>query len=129
MNTSLTTEQEKVVSTNVSLRQALKVVAFAGTGKTSTLYAYAKARPRETFLYLAFNKAIADEGRRKFPRNVECRTSHSLAFAEYGRPLKHKLVPGIKANHGWPLEIPPLVATYFSPTLKTGYVAGRPVMV
>jgi superfamily I DNA/RNA helicase len=31
-------------------------------------------------LYIAFNKAIADEAKTKFPGHVECRTLHSIAY-------------------------------------------------
>ena len=39
----------------------------------------AKSR-RSSGLYLAFNKAIATEAKEKFPRTVDCRTTHSLAY-------------------------------------------------
>ena len=31
-------------------------------------------------LYVAYNKAIQTEAEKSFPRNVECRTAHSLAY-------------------------------------------------
>jgi superfamily I DNA/RNA helicase len=73
----------------------LKIEAFAGTGKTSTLKAIAEALPNKRIMYLAFNKMIADEASKKFPGNVQCRTSHSLAYREvggaYGRRIGQKL--------------------------------------
>jgi hypothetical protein len=57
----------------------LKIAAFAGTGKTSTLTLMARSR-RSSGLYLAFNKAIQIEAKEKFPRTVDCRTTHSLAY-------------------------------------------------
>jgi len=57
-----------------------KVVAYAGTGKTTTLRLIAEARPRDRILYLAFNKVIADEAKAKMPPHVTSRTTHSLAF-------------------------------------------------
>jgi hypothetical protein len=59
--------------------QTLKVNAFAGTGKTSTLVAVASSTNKNG-LYLAFNKSIAAEASAKFPKSVDCRTTHSLAF-------------------------------------------------
>jgi hypothetical protein len=56
--------------------------AGAGTGKTTTLKALgllARTTNRKG-LYLSFNKAIADEAKRSFPDNVDCRTAHSLAY-------------------------------------------------
>jgi superfamily I DNA and RNA helicase len=58
----------------------LKVNAFAGAGKTSTLVEMAKALPHERILYICFNKSIADEASKKFPSNVQCKTVHSLAY-------------------------------------------------
>lgn len=69
----------------------LKIEAFAGTGKTSTLKAIGEALDDKRCLYLAFNRAIADEAAKKFPRNVECRTSHSLAYREFGAKYKARL--------------------------------------
>jgi AAA domain/UvrD-like helicase C-terminal domain len=68
----------------------LAVVAGAGTGKTSTLMLMAAATRRRG-LYLAFNRATADDARRRFGPNVECRTAHSLAFAAVGRTYRDRL--------------------------------------
>jgi F-box protein 18 (helicase) len=73
-------------------------MAFAGTGKTSTLVAYAQARPRLRFLYLAFNKSVQLEAAAKFPANVDARTSHALAFRTHGHAHKDRLIPGLRAN-------------------------------
>jgi hypothetical protein len=74
----LTSEQAHAVEL-FRTSQSLKISAFAGTGKTSTLSAVARSST-EQGLYLAFNKSIADEARSKFPRSVDCRTTHSLAM-------------------------------------------------
>lgn len=76
--------------------QQLVVNAFSGTGKTSTLVQFARASPDSRMLYLAYNRAIRDEAERKFPFNVECRTSHQLAYARVGRHYRHRLVPGLR---------------------------------
>jgi superfamily I DNA/RNA helicase len=91
----LTEEQQAVVGSSAS---CLRVNAFAGTGKTATLVAYAAARPSERLLYLAFNKAVQLEARNRFPPNVECRTAHSLAFRACGQDYQHKLGPDLKAR-------------------------------
>lgn len=57
----------------------------AGTGKTTTLVKYAEQRPHLRFLYVAFNKSVANEAQRRFPSNVISKTVHSLAFADIGR--------------------------------------------
>jgi len=74
----LTNEQLKAVEL-FKTSSSLKINAFAGTGKTSTLVAIAKSTSKSG-LYLAFNKSIAAEASAKFPRSVDCRTTHSLAF-------------------------------------------------
>ena len=87
----LTTEQASIVASQADF---LRVTAFAGTGKTSTLVAFAKARPQVRMLYVAFNKAVQMEAERKFPSNVVCRTTHALAFASDGKHYTSKLVNG-----------------------------------
>jgi superfamily II DNA or RNA helicase len=65
-----TDEQERAVE-KFRARRPLKIAAFAGTGKTSTLTFMARSR-RSSGLYLAVNKAIANEAKQKFPRTVDC---------------------------------------------------------
>lgn len=69
----------------------LVVKAYAGCGKTSTLVAYAEHHSHLRMLYLAYNRAIRDEGAAKFPRNVVCKTSHQLAWPGFGQRYQHKL--------------------------------------
>ena len=80
----LTQEQTDILSSLRDFNQ-VKIFAFAGTGKTTTLKAVANAYPQARILYLAFNKAIEQEAKNKFPRNVEVRTIHSLAYKYIGR--------------------------------------------
>ncbi len=94
----LTNEQAKIVQSDLKPGDILKVMAFAGTGKTTTLVAYAKKRPDLRFLYVAFNKSVQLEAVGKFPGNVVARTSHALAFRTHGYKHKDRLVPGFKAN-------------------------------
>jgi superfamily I DNA/RNA helicase len=78
---------------------SLRINAFAGTGKTTTLQAMAQTRG-EPGVYLAFNRAIADDARQKFPRNVKCQTVHSLAYAFARGQLKRedKLSDSVNTN-------------------------------
>lgn len=85
---NLTDEQQAIVACPAN---TIIVKAPAGSGKTSTLVHFAKARPRERMLYLAFNRAIKEEAARKFPSNVRCVTTHGLAYAFFGPVYKHKL--------------------------------------
>ena len=83
-----TEEQRAVIE---SKADSLVVNAFAGTGKTTMLVGFAEARPRSRILYLAFNKAVAEEAKARFPSNVDAKTSHSLAFAGFESRFKNKL--------------------------------------
>ncbi|MEH3742599.1 UvrD-helicase domain-containing protein, partial [Escherichia coli] len=76
--------------------QKLVVNAFAGTGKSSTLVQYALANPDSRILYLAYNRAVRDEAERKFPFNVECKTSHQLAWSRFGRHYRNRLVASLR---------------------------------
>jgi hypothetical protein len=58
---------------------SLKINAFAGSGKTSTLQLLANASGLRG-QYIAFNKSIVADAGEKFPSTVDCSTSHSLAF-------------------------------------------------
>ncbi|CAN9508137.1 unnamed protein product [Ophioblennius macclurei] len=86
----LTQEQQQILSHDIQSDHVVKIVAFAGTGKTTTLVKYAEQRPHLRFLYVAFNNSVATEARRRFPRNVECRTVHSLAFNDVGKRYNEK---------------------------------------
>lgn len=72
------TEEQNVALQYFRTGDNLKINAFAGSGKTSTLLALSHDTARSGF-YLAYNKAIVVESRERFPGNVECRTAHSLA--------------------------------------------------
>ncbi|MDQ7982508.1 UvrD-helicase domain-containing protein [Paraburkholderia sp. SARCC-3016] len=69
----------------------LKVNAYAGAGKTATLDMIARTRNASRGCYLAFNRDIATEAKRKFPSNVNCRTVHSVAFSSVDRSLTARL--------------------------------------
>ena len=88
----LTDEQISIVQCDLQPGEILKVMAFAGTGKTTTLVEYAKARHHMRFLYVAFNKSVQLEAAQKFPEHVVCKTSHALAFPTHGSKHKDRLV-------------------------------------
>lgn len=88
----LTEEQQRIIAYVKQMKRGdrLKVEAKAGSGKTSTLVEVAKANPDKRFLYLAFNKAIVNEAKGKFPKNVVVKTTHSLAYGKIVTPLQKK---------------------------------------
>jgi hypothetical protein len=87
-----TAEQQAVIEARLANAGHLIVEAGAGSGKTTVLNMAASATPiGERGLYVAFNKATQVEAAAKFPRAVQCRTVHSLAFGTHGRLYRHKL--------------------------------------
>jgi hypothetical protein len=84
-----TKEQLDIISEALA-GENITIQAFAGAGKTSSLVMLSQAIDKPS-LYLAYNKAMADEAKEKFPSHVEVRTSHSLAYAHIGNQYRHKL--------------------------------------
>lgn len=84
-----TEEQSKGINT-IFGNDISKVSAGAGTGKSSLLAMYSE-RSTEKILYLAYNKTMADEAKERFPENVLCMTTHSLAYRHVGRNYQGKL--------------------------------------
>ena len=89
----LTDEQQDIENHAAGMRSGdnLKVIAFAGAGKTTTLKAVAGVM-KNRGVYLAFNKSIADEAKRKLAMTrCSASTMHSLAYGAVreiiGRPL------------------------------------------
>lgn len=72
----------------------LKIIAFAGAGKTRTLEAMADEISGPA-LYLAFNRSIAAEARARFPQGTRCVTLHSLAY----RALADRYATAKLADH------------------------------
>lgn len=74
----------------------LRIRAFAGAAKTTTLAEYAEANPSERILYVAYNRAIRDEAASKFPKGVDCKTAHQLAYHSIGRSYSGKLAQNLR---------------------------------
>ena len=78
----------------------LRIDAYAGAGKTTTLKMLAGSKPSPA-LYLAFNRSIASEARGRFPEHVKCATMHSIAFRAIRRSLGYpewKLTESLTPN-------------------------------
>ncbi|XP_016075245.1 PREDICTED: F-box DNA helicase 1 isoform X2 [Miniopterus natalensis] len=86
----LTHEQQLILNHKMEPLQVVKIMAFAGTGKTSTLVKYAEKWSESRFLYVTFNKSIAKQAERVFPSNVTCKTFHSMAYGHVGRTYQSK---------------------------------------
>lgn len=96
----LTDEQVIIWQAFRDTQDDLIINAFAGAGKTSTILTLAHFSPSLEFMYIAYNKEIASETKRKLSEygihNVDCRTSHShaLRLCEAAKALKPKVVRG-----------------------------------
>lgn len=95
----LTTEQETVVNTPPN-GQVMAIQAYAGTGKTTTLYHYAKKWNDKKILYLAYNKALTDESKERFANlpHVHVMTIHSMALQSFGRVPPFELCKNLKKS-------------------------------
>src|SRR3954468_20636869 len=78
---------------------SLRVLAFAGAGKTTALKLLAEADPSPA-LYLAYNKAAQLQAR--FPAHVACRTVHSLAYRATGMAAQRHRLPSRRRAPGRP---------------------------
>lgn len=96
----LTYEQRQIIESTGNI----KINAVAGSGKTTTVIEYAKARPSNSrILYLAFNKSVKLEAVKKFANcdlhNITVETAHSLAYkhtiTKYGLKVRAQ---GYKTN-------------------------------
>ena len=75
------TKQQKEILDSIKKYKNIKINAFAGTGKTTTLRMVAQKYSNHKILYLAFNSAIKNEASSLFPNNTYVKTTHGLAFA------------------------------------------------
>ena len=97
-STPLTDEQLSIVRCRLKKTDVVKVAAFAGSGKTTTLVELARAHPSKRFLYLAFNVSVRDHAQRIFPSNTKAKGIHQLAFAKVGRMYAKSLIPSLQAD-------------------------------
>jgi F-box protein, helicase, 18 len=88
------TQQKNIIQSTSNI----KVNAVAGSGKTSTLLAYAKAKAPQKVLYLVFNKSIRTEVQQKIQQqgitNMVVETAHSLAYKNIVPQHNYTIVAG-----------------------------------
>jgi superfamily I DNA/RNA helicase len=87
---TLTEEQEQIINyvKGVKGKEVILVDSVAGSGKTTLLKGIANAVTTGQAIYLAYNKAIATSSASGFPKHVDCRTTHSLAYQATVKPMK-----------------------------------------
>ena len=84
----LTDEQIKIINTLKTDEKIIKINAFAGAGKSSTLVEVVK-EIRKTdkdskILYVVFNRSMLNEAKEKFAGlDVECQTTHGFALKRF----------------------------------------------
>src|SRR5690349_17769078 len=84
------THEQSNARKRFSTGESLAIEAGAGTVKESTFKGLGECTQRRG-QYVAFNKAIVEDAKSKFPRTVACSTAHSLAFRAVGHRFKHRL--------------------------------------
>ncbi|MER7694619.1 3'-5' exonuclease [Streptomyces sp. NPDC097610] len=84
------TNEQQAAADAFHAGEHLALQAGAGTGKTTTLAELAHATRRRG-RYLAYNRAIAQDARSRFPATVSCKTAHALAYAAVGHRYTRRL--------------------------------------
>lgn len=91
MSKLVPTAEQVSCTGKIGAAHQLKIVAGAGCSKTTTLGMCADVAQVKS-LYLAFNKAMVEEAKNKFPSWVTVKTTHGLAYGVKGVDISHKLV-------------------------------------
>lgn len=87
------TPQQQSILDHVQANSGLTMIdAKAGAGKTTMLVEISKTLNPSSALYMAYNKSVATEASKKFPKSVHCCTTHSLAYKP--TVIEHKLKLG-----------------------------------
>ncbi len=98
---NLTAEQIRIAQHKLEKNkmEVVKIVAFAGTGKTTTLIKMCQEHPELKFLVVMYNKPVREYAETVFPKgNVRCTTAHSLAMSRWGFRYSKKLTSNLKAK-------------------------------
>ncbi|KVN29707.1 DNA helicase [Burkholderia pyrrocinia] len=104
----------------VALGGNVKIKAYAGAGKTSTLELIADRLPGKRGSFLAFNREIAEHARRRFPSNVVSRTMHATAYAAVSSGLRSRMKLQTEPPHE-------LAARYRLGSVQVHNLVGKPV--
>lgn len=122
----LTDEQTAVVDA-AGQPAHLVVEALAGTGKTTAMEAVTREHKAST-LYIAFNRAVVNEAKRKMGRGTRCATIHELAFKAIGDPWCTRMnTPRMKSDqiaHLFGLEDVWLNGPWGNKRITAGFLGG-----
>lgn len=83
------TEEQQAAIDLFASGGSLRIDAYAGAGKTTTLRYLGESTKRRGH-YLAFNKKPATEAERVFPQSVRCSTYHKVAYAPIRSRYSHE---------------------------------------
>lgn len=87
-----TEEQRAIYAYADQLMVSLKIEAYAGTGKSTTLEGFApRIPPGRRVLAIAFNKKTADELVKRMPSNFAVKTMNGLGHGALSRAIGRKL--------------------------------------
>lgn len=80
---TFTKEQERIINHTDLCKKIISIQAYAGTGKSATMYHLIKKHPDKKILYLTFNTLLSAEMKSKlfFDSNVDVMTIHALALS------------------------------------------------
>lgn len=95
---NLTEEQDSILAL-ANETENLQIVAYAGTGKTTTLELLANATSTKPQLCLAFNKRVAEEMAKRMPSTTECRTLNSIGHRVWSATVKGRVVLNTKKTY------------------------------
>lgn len=122
---NFTPQQKDIIDYIKDNEGLVKVNAVAGAGKTTLLVGIAEEVKPKTGMYLAYNKSIATESKAKFPKSIDCRTTHSLAYGATVRPYKlflgHFGYKEIKENLSYPNKV--LLLEYMKQFCLSGHTS------
>lgn len=89
-NPDPTQEQQDIIGA-FGTGDPVTIVAAAGSGKTTSLRMLAQAAGTRRGLYVAYNRAIADDASQSFPSGTLCKTAHALAYRAIGAQYRDRL--------------------------------------
>lgn len=105
-------EQQAIITADCDI---LQVSAYSGTGKSTTLDAFSRYRPKSQIINLCFNKSVQVAADKKFPSNVTNKTTHAMAFAKFGSKYH---AAGKLSNDIKPTDIKSVIPSNMSPTVQ-----------
>ncbi|CAD6561188.1 UvrD-helicase domain-containing protein [Paraburkholderia sabiae] len=116
------TDEQLAILDAVVGRESMKIKAYAGAGKTSTLRLVADRLSHQRGIYLAFNREIAEHAKRRFPGNVLAGTIHSMAYRSVSTSLTARVNQPAEQPHE-------LAARYGLGPVEVPLVTGKVVEV